>query len=430
MEHGLRSSRRRQPDCGSGDAAAVSLPEVAENICPDPQGVRPRAIWAGGLLVAWINFWTTYAEYVVHASRMNISHYPVALFISYFVLAVSVPLLRHFASWLVLSSADLAVILAMGFVGAMVPTSGLMGFLLGIIATPFYFANAENRWGEFFHPHIPEWVAPRDTGSALTYFFDGPPGEVPIPWGVWMVPIVWWLILTAAMVYASLAIAVILRKPWSQHERLVYPLVAASEDLIRVGDPPSLKLRRTGGDGRSPFWRERLFWAGLAMPLGVMMWNFATFFSPLIPYINYAGRWMMPLRGFPRFRTRINSFTLGFAYLANLEVLLSLWIFYLIVGTEVYAFNRLGFKITGTEDSWSQPNAASGWQSFGGLTVFVLWGLYVAREHLARVFQAALGRGTADDSDEILSYKAAVWGLLASTVLIFSGCWPLVCLPR
>jgi len=367
----------------------------------------------GGVLVAWINFWTTYAEYVVHASRMNISHYPVALFVSYFILAVSVPLLRRFGDRLALSSADLAVVLAMGFVGAMVPTSGLMGFLLGIIATPFYFANAENRWGEYFHPHIPDWVAPRDTGKALTYFFDGPPGEIPIPWEVWLVPMAWWLVLTAAVVYASLAIAVILRKPWSEHERLVYPLVAASEELIRLGSGGDTSTRRP------TFWRERLFWVGMAMPLSVMVWNFATFFSPLIPYINYAGRWMTPLRGFPRLRTRINSFTLGFAYLANLEVLLSLWVFYLIVGTEVYAFNRLGFKITGTEDSWSQPHAASGWQSFGGLTVFVLWGLFVAREHLSRVFRAALGRREADDSDEILSYQAAVWGLLVSVILIF-----------
>ena len=110
-----------------------------------------------------------------------------------------------------------------------------MGFFLGIIATPFYFATAENRWAEFFHPHIPEWVAPRDHGHALTWFFDGPPGgAVDIPWSVWAIPIVWWLVLIAAVVYASAAIASILRKPWSEHERLVYPLLSVSQELVDV----------------------------------------------------------------------------------------------------------------------------------------------------------------------------------------------------
>ena len=151
----------------NADPIPGSLPDTTHVL-------TPRGVIAGSLLVVWINFWTSYAEYVVHASRMNISHYPVALFISYVVLAASIPAIRRLSPYLALSSADMAVTLAMGMVGAMVPTSGLMGFFLGIIATPFYFATAENRWAEFFHPHIPEWVAPRDHGHALTWFFDGP----------------------------------------------------------------------------------------------------------------------------------------------------------------------------------------------------------------------------------------------------------------
>lgn len=47
----------------------------------DCEGVTSRGILAGVILVLWINFWITYAEYVVHASRMNLSHFPVALFL-------------------------------------------------------------------------------------------------------------------------------------------------------------------------------------------------------------------------------------------------------------------------------------------------------------------------------------------------------------
>jgi hypothetical protein len=358
--------------------------------------------------VAWINFWISYAEYIVHASRMNISHYPVALFISYFIFAASIPLLRQLSSWLTLNSADMAIILAMGMVGAMVPTSGLMGFFLGIIATPFYFATAENRWEEFFHPHIPEWVAPRDYGQALTWFFDGPPGEgVDIPWIVWMTPVFWWLILIGAVVYASAAIAAILRKPWSDHERLVYPLLSVSQDLIDVGD-----VRR-----KRFFWHEKFFWVGMSVPLLLMSWNYLVFVFPLLPFINLHGQWLSLSRGFPSFRTRINFFTLGFAYLANLEVLFSIWVFYILASAEVWGLNRVGFKITGTEDSWCSIDAASGWQSFGGLTAMVLWGLWVARGHLKQVWAATVDRKK-PQGDEIMSYRGSVIGLAVSILII------------
>ena len=385
---------------------------VAQTLAAAETATDDRAtlngLLVGSVFVAWINFWISYAEYIVHASRMNISHYPVALFISYFVLAASIPLVRRVSSRFSLSSGNMALILAMGMVGAMVPTSGLMGFFLGIIATPFYFATAENRWGEFFHPHIPEWVAPRDYGYALTWFFDGPPGgPVEIPWSVWITPIFWWLILIGAVVYASAAIASILRKPWSEHERLVYPLVSATQDLIHVGDVSRKRF----------FWHEKLFWVGLAVPVVLMIWNFLVFLFPLLPFINTQGRWLAVARGFPSFRTRLNFFTLGFAYLANLEVLFSIWVFYLITSAEVWGLNRVGFKITGTEDSWCSIDAASGWQSFGGLTAMVLWGLWVARGHLRDVCGGVVDRKR-PQGEEILTYRGSVVGLGVSVLII------------
>ncbi|HAA77558.1 TPA: hypothetical protein DCE37_20795, partial [Candidatus Latescibacteria bacterium] len=209
------------------------------------------------------------------------------------------------------------------------------------------------------------------------------------------------------VVYASAAIASILRKPWSEHERLVYPLVSATQDLIHVGDVSRKRF----------FWHEKLFWVGLAVPVVLMIWNFLVFLFPLLPFINTQGRWLAVARGFPSFRTRLNFFTLGFAYLANLEVLFSIWVFYLITSAEVWGLNRVGFKITGTEDSWCSIDAASGWQSFGGLTAMVLWGLWVARGHLRDVCGGVVDRKR-PQGEEILTYRGSVVGLGVSVLII------------
>ena len=370
-------------------------------------GVRLRGFVAGTLLVVWVNFWITYAEYVVHASRMNLSHFPVALFASFVVLIGSVAVLRKLSGRFDLTGSDFSVALAMGMVGAMVPTSGLMGFFLGVIATPFYFANPENKWGEFFHGHIPHWLAPRDEGHALTWFFDGPPQAVDIPWVIWLVPIFWWLVLIGAVIAVSMGLAVMLRKPWSENERLVYPLLGVAGDLLG------------GKDGKDSLFGKRAFWMGVGIALFIAVWNIATYFWTLMPRINLSGSWFVVARDFPRFNTRINLFTVGFAYLANLEVLFSLWFFFLLVGLEVFLFNRFGFTLGGSGDDWSSETAAASWQSFGAMLVMVFWGLWVAREHLKNIVRDVWhGRRVVDEHREMLSYRGALLSVVIGVIVI------------
>ena len=61
-------------------------------------------------------------------------------------------------------------------------------------------------------------------------------------------------------------------------------------------------------------------------------------------------------------------------------------------------------------------------QGLGAFIVLVLFGLWTARGHLRAVFSKALRKDAAvDDSDEILSYRAAVLVLAGS--LLFMGVW-------
>ena len=398
--------------------SVAGRPNVPADETPDR--LTARAVAAGLVLVVLVNFAMIYTEYVVSASSTNYSHFPIYTFLT-FVLLVLVfsPLLRAVSRGKGLSRGELFAILSMVMVAGLIPSNGLTGFLLVVLGTPFYFADAENRWGEFLHSHIPDWLAPKDT-TAMMWFFNGlPPGES-IPWSVWVIPLFWWLLLLTAITVATLAIMVILRRQWSEHERLIYPLVQVPIALTQEdaghpldGLPPHRHIL-----GR--LLRNRLFWAGAAVSFGVLGWNMLNYFIPTVPVIPLKDQWFGIAWGFPAIELRLNFYVLGFAYFANLDVLLSLWLFRVLYIIQEGVYNRLGIDTGGNEDQWSY--GLMGWQSFGALAAMVLWGLWVGRTHLAGVFRKAFSRAPdVDDSEEMVGYRGAVWALLLS--LLFIVAW-------
>ncbi len=367
--------------------------------------VTVRSVAVGLAAVALICYWVTYGEIVLRGSRMNVGHFPMALFIVFLLLALgaNTAARRLHPAW-ALRPGELAVVVAMGLVGAVTPASGIAGWLLGHIATPFYFASPENQWGEYLLPWVPRWLAPRDDGGCLTWFFEGLPEGQRVPWEGWVLPLLWWCALIAALVWVCACAAVLLRRRWSAEERLSYPLL---EPIRELAARPASGL--VAGVVRSP-----LFLIGAAVPLGFMALEVVSFFVPGFPspglhrahYLHFA-------RDFPPINTKVNFYTIGFAYFANVNVLGSVCFFYLVFVLEGGICNHLGVGARTRGDPYgSYIFAGAGWQSSGAFAVFVLWGLWLARRHLARAVANALGRGTAPRDDEMMGDRSAVLGLL------------------
>jgi len=391
------------------DTQQTDSPAVASD-----RGLTTRSVILGIIVIAVVNIWIAGSEYIVHASRMNLSHYPLALFVAFLVTVVPLNVvLRLINPQSMLSPSELMTVVAMGLVGAAVPASGLTAFFLGVIATPFYYASPENQWGLYMHEYIADWLAPRDEGSAMRWFFDGLPPGARAPWEVWIVPLIWWLMFLAVVFFVSLCLAVILRKQWSVHERLVYPLATVAAEV-------------TEGSQEWRFWptfmRGKLFWYGFLLSFGLLAWNMVAYFWPTMPTLPIQGRWLSFGRDFPTMHIRVNFFTIGFAYFANPEVLSSIWIFFIVFVLQAGIFNRVGFTIGRIEDQWSNYDAANSWQNFGAFLFFVLWGLWIARKHLWQVvLKAVRNDPDIDDRDEMLSYRVAFFGFLFGNVFIL--CW-------
>jgi hypothetical protein len=81
-----------------------------------------------------------------------------------------------------------------------------------------------------------------------------------------------------------------------------------------------------------------------------------------------------------------------------------------------YIFNKVGFTI-GVADVYSSDPAVMAWQGWGGFIVLVLVSLWLARGHLRDVFRKAWDkRYPVDDTQEMISYRGAVIGLVLSMI--------------
>ncbi|MBM4048929.1 MAG: hypothetical protein FJ279_27830, partial [Planctomycetes bacterium] len=371
-----------------------------------------RALLVGTAMVLAVNWFVHCSDYVLRSSRICFGYLTMGALIPFlFVVVVNGALKLINRRW-ALPPDELIVVCIMASVSSIFPALGLTGFLLSLIATPYYFASNQNQWDEYLHPYLPAWAVPSNEGGAMAAFFNGLGAGERIPWDVWITPLLWWSCLIAAVFVACFCISVILRKQWVERERLVFPLAEVPLELVR----------ESPGRSRLPvIMRQRLFLIGFSIPALIILWNLVTYFFPGFPEIPIGMRFtFLSLgRGFPWVCTKFNFFVIGFAFFTNLDVLFSVWFFHLLILIQTGIFNRIGYTI-GPVDVWCGFTAATGWETFGAFVFFVVWGLWMARHHLREVVRKAWDRRyPVDDSGELVSYRTAVVCLALSTTFVF-----------
>ena len=122
----------------------------------------------------------------------------------------------------------------------------------------------------------------------MRWLFEGlPNADMPIPWGVWAIPLLGWLSFITAIVVGSFCFSVMLRKHWAEHERLAYPLLHAATDLAEA-------------ENKTPLMKNRIFWIGAAISFFILAWNIIYYFNPGFSRIRLGPGWMNMGSYFPR----------------------------------------------------------------------------------------------------------------------------------
>jgi len=367
-----------------------------------PSPVTLRAGIIGLALSAVVAFWGQFAADHAGYNYTTYAHIPSALLIPFLILILGPHvLLKRLALGYALTTSELIVIFVMGLIGSMVPDWGMTRYLVSLVTGPFYHASPENRWAETFFDTLPGWLVISGKTDAVRVFYEGAAPGYRIPWMAWISPLLWWMSCFAALMWTGACIVVILRKQWVSHERLRFPLGEVSLNLMGVGKDPN----------EPPMVRTTAFRIGAGLSLAVVCWNIVSYWDIVTP-IPIMGPDLLYLKvhpSIPDLPIRLNVFVLCFAFFINAEILFSLCFFLLFTTLQRGLMNMLGITAATT----MSPTGLVGTQSIGALIALVVWGLWMARRHLAGVARRAFRKDPSiDDSSEFFSYRVAVFGLI------------------
>ena len=258
-------------------------------------------------------------------------------------------------------------------------------------------------------------VRPNDLGSVdgAVYVAKGY-----VPYRDWAKPIAYWSVLVLAVFVALLALGVIFRRQWVDHERLSFPLVVL----------PRLLTEQRDERGRlwHPVFRRRSFRVGAAFAFFYAAMVAIAHYWPGMPdptvdidLLTYVDRpWAQAyLRGLYHSNTfKIVLMYVAIAFFVDLDVLASILIFYFLVRIPRLFGEVYGWKlISGPKDGFPFEQE----QHIGSFIAVALMVLWISRRHLRGVARCVLGLpGGLDDRHEPMRYRTAAMLFLASMIVL------------
>jgi hypothetical protein len=368
---------------------------------------------------------------VVRANNFVGNHFPLIVFGPFVAALLLGGLLRRLTGrrWS-LRGSELAVILTMSLAACNVPGTGMLQMFARNLAEPIQTNNDSTAWQK---AEVLEKVRPFMLPNGGQYdrqfllgFHAGmgrpgrPIGLAEVPWGKWAGPLSFWVPLALLMALASVSLAVIVHREWSQRERLKYPMAEFANTLL-AGD---------GGAAARPILRTKLFWFGMGLLLFVQLINGLAEWFPArmirIPReLDFLPLWhefrglLVHWQAWHLFRPEIWPIAVAFGFVIAADVSLSLGIsqllFILIV---VYLTQRGAGPLEGTIITGAPDN----WQRAGSCLALALVVVYTGRRHFRRVFATALAIRPNSELAGYLAWSCRAF-ILSIVGIVAMLCW-------
>ena len=300
-----------------------------------------------------------------------------------------------------LSQSELLVVYVMVTVASTISGATMMTSLMGTLAHPYWYASPENEWQQLFWQYIPSWFTVSDTKILEGYYIGGTTFHTAENIKAWIVPLITWSCFIFVIYFSLLCISSILRKQWTENEKLSYPITQLP--LTMVTD-------------RS-FFRSKLMWIGFSIVAFIRIMNGFHDLLPMIPAFPYGYRLDQfftdkPWDAIGYTWMSFNFAVVGLTYFMPLDLSFSCWFFFWLTRGERVLGSLMGWK-----SLYLNETASGAWM---GVCLIALW---VGRRYLFTFIKHVLGKAHIDESHEPMKYKSSALLFLLSFIALVLFCY-------
>jgi uncharacterized protein DUF6785/uncharacterized protein DUF6784 len=372
-------------------------------------GVTWRAIFLGLFLTPVTIYWITLTEvrwYTLDGTSLPLFIQPVFFLFLLCLLNIGVKAWRGRA-WL--EQGELLVVYIMLGMACVFAGHDMLQNLIGVLGHPQNFASPSNNWEGKFFTYLPEWLFVLDKEN-VTQFYAGNVDIYKRPELLqpWVLPLFWWGIFVFVQAVLFLSFNVLIRRAWTEHEKLSFPLV-------------QLPLAMTDPSPRTPFWKNKVMWAGFVVAGGITLMNGLNYLYPFIPqlavkqYNITQGFTTRPWNAVGGTNISLYPFAIGLAYFIPLDLSFSCWFFFLWRKAQQVFGAAAGLDAAGNRGWPFFAEQSSG--AWIGVILILVWS---NRAYVQRVLGEVLGmRRPSVPRREMLHYRLACAGIAVGLLLLW-----------
>ena len=372
-------------------------------------GVTWRAILIALLLIPPNVFWIIEVECVWHSGHPTTISLFWNVVLNLFFLILLNLIIKRFAPRAALTQGEMVTIYAMLSIASGLAGHDTLALTIPAIPHAFWFATLENDWAGLFHNHIPKHLVVADKELIRGFYEGDTPFYTEKLLRAWLWPTLWWTAFILPWGTIMICLNVIVRKQWTEHEKLAYPII-------------QLPLAITERGGSASFFRNRILWIGFISAATLDVWHGLAHFYPILPDFSVrhnARNWgtfftEKPWNAVGTITVPLYPFVIGLGFLLPLDLSFSIWFFYIVEKLQ---------RVFGSAVAIPPPFPYFSEQSIGAWLAIFVATLVITRRHLLNVARTILGRPNGlDDSDEPIRYRTCLVLIILSALFITWFC--------
>ncbi len=362
-----------------------------------------RAIILGLVLIPINCYWIAQLEVVRYTHLTLIVPFPNVIFILLILVSINVVFKKVFSGF-GLNQQELLIIYIMLSIASAISSIDMLQILVPSMGHAFWFNTPENEWEEILWRYLPRWLLVSDH-SVLAGYYKGGSSFYNLKYvKAWLSPLLYWFIFIIVLLFVMLCINVLIRRQWTERERLTFPIIQLPLEISDVSNS---------------FFRNKLMWIGFGISAFISIINGLNYFVPSIPQIPVKRRSISyifserPWNAMGNVQLSFYPFVIGIGFMIPLDLLFSAWVFYWL-----YKAQQVIGSIIGLSSLQQFPYYNE--QAFGGFIGICIIMFWSSKTHFIDMMRGIYNRKSqVNDNTEALTYRKAITGIILGSLFLY-----------